>query len=98
MLWFRDYDLIKPLADSFIAQSSERYATLAIQTAFEYLENTCMQPTWWEGEKRAVQHLLIERMQRGGNPFEERNAACLTFCGVGFDQWDYNRHEFLNAA
>ena len=96
MLWFKDCNLIKPLAESFIAQESEHYTTLAIQTAFEYLENTCMQPTWWEGEKQVVQNLLIERMQRAGTPFEERKAACLTFCGVGFDQWDYSHHEFLS--
>jgi hypothetical protein len=98
MLWLKDHDLIKPLADSFIAQDQGRYATLAIQTAFEYLEITCMQPTWWEGEKPVVQNLLLARMQQGGNPFEKRRADCLAFCGVGFDQWDYERHEFLNVA
>lgn len=96
-LWFKDHDLVRPLAESFVGQNPERYTTFAIQTAFEYLENTCMQPEWWEGEKPAVRNLLVERMQRGGNSFDERKADCLTFCGVGFDQWEYDRHEFLNA-
>src|SRR5262249_31901412 len=40
----------------------------------------------------------LARMEHGRNPFEKRKQDCLTFCGVGFDQWDYDRHEFLNAA
>jgi hypothetical protein len=44
MLWFKDHDLVKPFAESFIAQKPEHHATLAIQTAFEFLENTCMEP------------------------------------------------------
>ena len=98
MLWFKDHNLVRPLAESFVSQKSERYATLSIQTAFEYLENTCMQPQWWEGEKPVVRNLLMERMQRAANPFDERKADCLTFCGVGFDQWEYDRHEFLNIG
>ena len=97
MLWFKDHYLVRPLAESFVGQNPERYTTLAIQTAFEYLENTCMQPEWWDGQKPVVRNLLVERMQRGGNSFDERKADCLTFCGVGFDQWEYDRHEFLNA-
>jgi hypothetical protein len=96
MLWFANHDLIKPFADSFIAQSSKNYAALAIQTAFEYLENTCMQPAWWESEKPVVQRLLIGRMQGGSNIFEKRRSDCLTFCGVMFDQWEYDSHKFLN--
>jgi hypothetical protein len=97
MVWFKDHDLVRLLAESFIAQNAEHYATLAIQTAFEYLETTCMQPKWWEGEKPVVQDLVLERMGHGTNPLDKRKAHCLTFCGVGFDQWEYDRHEFLNV-
>jgi hypothetical protein len=97
MLWFKDHDLVNSLAGSFIAQDQARYTTLAIQTAFEYLENTCVSPNWWEGEKPIVQKTLLARMQNGGSPFEERKAHCLSFCGIGFDDWDYDSHEFLNV-
>jgi hypothetical protein len=37
-------------------------------------------------------------MQNGGNPFQRRSADCLTFCGVVFDQWDYDNHQFFNVV
>jgi hypothetical protein len=96
MLWFREDTLIKTFADSFIAQSQINYTTLAIQTAFEYLENTCMQPEWWEKLRKAEQSSLLRRMETGSTA-EEHTANCLTFGGVCFDQWDYCRHEFVNV-
>jgi hypothetical protein len=97
LLWDKGQDNVKPFAESFIDQKPEQYATLAIQTAFEHFENTCMAPPWWESLPKAKQDQLLHRMRTGGSPFEARKASCLTFCGVTFDQWEYDRHEFLNA-
>jgi hypothetical protein len=44
-----------------------------------------------------VHNLLPYRMQRGANSFDERKADCLSFAVIGFDQWEYDRHEFLNT-
>ena len=99
MLWSKDHDQIKAFADSYIAQKPEHYSTLAIQTAFEFLENTCMRPAWWEGEKPIIRKLLLDRMQSAGVSFEEkRKPHCLTYGGVTYDQWDYDRHEFINVS
>jgi hypothetical protein len=79
-------------------QKPERYSTLAIQTAFEFLENTCMQPAWWDGEKPIVRKLLLDRMLvAGASLVEKRKSDCLTYGGVTYDQWDYDRHEFINV-
>jgi hypothetical protein len=40
--------------------------------------------------------LLVQRMQTAGMPFEKRKANCLTYSGVTYDQWEYDRHELLN--
>jgi hypothetical protein len=98
MLWSKDHDQIKAFAESYVAQKPEHYSTLAIQTAFEFLENTSMQPAWWEGEKPIVRKLLLDRMQSAGVSLEEkRKPHCLTYGGVTYDQWDYDRHEFINV-
>ena len=98
MLWSKDHDQVKAFADSYVAQKPEHYSTLAIQTAFEFLENTCMQPAWWEGEKPIVRKLLLDRMQLAGTSLEEkRKPHCLAYGGVTYDQWDYDRHEFINV-
>jgi hypothetical protein len=88
----------KRFADSFLAQDSSLYSTLAIQTAFEYLENTCIQKGWWESQKPIIHSLLLDRMQSSANLMEGRATNCLTFSGVNFDQWDYARHEFVNVS
>jgi hypothetical protein len=97
LLWFKSQKCGKSFAESLVAQRPERYATLAIQTAFEHLENTCMAPTWWENLRTVEQDLLLRRMQIGGSPFEERRPNCLTYCGVTFDDWEYDCHEFINV-
>lgn len=98
MLWFKDHNQIKPFADTYIMQKPEHLSALAIQTAFEFLENTCMQPAWWEGEKPIVQKLLLNRMQSAGMPLEQRRPHCLMYAGITYDQWEYDRHEFINVA
>ena len=96
LLWFKGQNVVKSFAESFVDQKPERYATLAIQTAFEHLENTCMAPQWWESLRKVEQGLLLRRMQVGGSPMEERKSNCLTYCGVTFDDWKYDHHEFVN--
>ena len=97
LLWFKGQNVVKSFAESFVALKLERYATLAIQTAFEHLENTCMAPRWWENLRKVEQDLLLRRMQTGGSPFEKRKPNCLTYCGVTFDDWEYDCQEFINV-
>ena len=38
-------------------------------------------------------------MQSAGVSLEEkRKPNCLTYGGVTYDQWDYDRHEFINVT
>lgn len=98
ILWPKEENAVgKKLADSFVSKDSSTYTALAVQTAFEYLENTCMNKQWWDGEKPIIRKLLMDRMQTSANLWAERSSNCLTFGGVGFDQWDYERHEFVNV-
>jgi hypothetical protein len=92
MMWSKDHTDIKSFAESYIAQKPEHYATRAVQTAFEFLENTCMQPAWWEGEKPIIRKLLLDRMQSAGASLvEKRKNDCLTYGGITYDQWEYDR-------
>ncbi|WP_369721926.1 hypothetical protein AB8Z38_34055 [Bradyrhizobium sp. LLZ17] len=98
-LWPKEHSKIgKQFADSLLAQGSSLYSALAIQTAFEYLENTCVSNDWWETQKPIIRTLLMNRMQSSANLIEKRASNSLTFGGVNFDQWDYDRHEFINVA
>lgn len=98
VLWPKEHSKIgRQFADSLIAQDSSLYSALAIQTAFEYLENTSVNKGWWDDQKPIIHKLLLGRMQSSANLFEKRAFNTLTFGGVSFDQWDYDRHEFVNA-
>jgi hypothetical protein len=87
--WIAEADVCRRFALSFIEQDARLLLTLAIQTAFEHLENTCMNIPWWDSLRPVEREKLLERMQFAGSSFEERTRACLQFCGINFDQWDY---------
>jgi hypothetical protein len=96
MLWFKGDYCVKAFAESFVAQKPELFTTLAIQTSFEHIENTCIAPSWWESLRQIERDLLLQRMLTAGTPMQERKSHCLTYGGITFDQWHYERHEFLN--
>ena len=93
--WITNAIICRQFADSFVAQRSAILTTLAIQTAFEHLENTCMNIPWWDSLRPIEREKLLERMQFAGSPFQERTAACLGYCGITFDQWEYESHKLI---
>ena len=97
MTWLKGDRAPESFARSFVSQRPELYTSLAIQTAFEHLENTCMNPTWWDALRPAEQRLLLRRMRIAGSYFEERKPSCLSFSGVKHDDWGYGRYEFINT-
>jgi hypothetical protein len=86
--WIRGATVSLEFAQSLIRQDSRLFTTLAIQTAFEHLENTCMNIPWWDALRSIEREKLLERMQFAGSPFEGRTNTCLQFCGINFGQWD----------
>jgi hypothetical protein len=95
LTWISGATICRQLADSFITQNDTLLTTLAIQTAFEHIENTCMNIPWWDSLRPMESKKLLERMQFAGSPFQERSAGCLGYCGITFDQWDYDSHKLI---
>jgi hypothetical protein len=95
--WLKDAKTCENFVMSYIRQRADRFTTLSIQTAFEHLENTCMNIEWWDGLRTIERNTLIQRMQYAGSPVEERTSGCLQYCGITFDQWDYVDHVFVNC-
>lgn len=93
--WLREATLCRAFAETLIAQRPDRFSTLIIQTAFEQVENTCMNVEWWDTLAPAEQKALLRRAQ-SGTPRQDRLASCLQFDGVCHDQWDYQGHVFIN--
>jgi hypothetical protein len=95
--WFKGDEKCRTFAESLLAESEEIFTTLAIQTAFEFIENTCMNPKWWGELKGVERRQLITRMETSINPTDERKANCLGYGGITFDDWKFDRYEFINT-
>lgn len=97
MIWSKGH--LNPLAfaRSYEQQPSNLYTTLAIQASFERLENTCVQPAWWDGLRKIEQDLLLRRMQVAGSIFEERRGSSLQYTGVTHDDWEFDSLEYINV-
>jgi hypothetical protein len=87
--WLREANICGRFVESFLTKNPSLFATLVIQTAFEHLENTCKNIKWWDGLRSIERAMLLRRMQFAGSPTEERMASCLGYCGITFDQWDF---------
>jgi hypothetical protein len=96
-LWFKGDKEIERFVRSYLAQRSDRYSTLAIQTSFEHIENTCIAIPWWEGLKGIHRKALLHRMHFACSPMEEPSLHGLMYPGFGFDEWEYDRCDWLNA-
>jgi hypothetical protein len=88
--WLQEAHVCEQFVRSLLTKNPNLYATLAIQTAFEHLENTCMNMPWWDGLRPIERNMLLRRMQFAGSPVEERMASCLGYCGITFDQWEFD--------
>lgn len=95
--WLKSSAHGNSFAKSFLEQPTDKLSTLAIQTAFEHIENTCVDMNWWDNELRQVERdTLMRRIQAGGSPFHARHANCLQYCGITFADWEYMSHECSN--
>jgi hypothetical protein len=94
--WHKGHESSLSFAQSFLQQSPERYATSIIQTAFEFVENLAINTTWWLGLKPAVRDSLMRRFHSTGM-FPARKSNSLTFPGVVYDDWSFDRYHYVNV-
>jgi hypothetical protein len=88
--WLQEADVCDRFVSSLLTKDPALYSTLAIQTAFEHLENTCMNIPWWNDLRAVERDTLQRRMQYAGSPRDERMPSCLGYCGITFDQWGFD--------
>jgi hypothetical protein len=96
-IWRKGRQKCLAFAKSYAEQPASLYTTLAIQTAFEHIENTCMRPEWWERLKQVERDLIAWRMQTAGSHLVARQNNCLQYTGVTHDDWDFKKLLYLNC-
>ncbi len=94
LTWLKRQNPAERFAESFAAQAKGHLTTVAIQTAFEYAEHTCMKREWWlsvDGRKRRS---LLNRVQKANSLSYSRPSKCLAFRSA-LDDWGFNKLEFV---
>jgi hypothetical protein len=93
LTWLRGQRAAERFARSFCAQPRERLTTLAVQTAFEYAEHTCMRREWWLAlpEKRRI--ALLKRVETANAP-SIRASKSLSY-RYHYDDWDCRNLDFV---
>ena len=98
LVWRASHALCSKFAASYAMQPTSLLSSLAIQTCFEHLENTCFAPVWWETLKSGVRDSLVRRFQASGDLFTKRNARCLEYTGVTYGDWGFQSVEWINCV
>ncbi len=73
----------------------QRLTTLAIQTAFEHAEHTCMKREWWLSLNETKRRSLLKRVQNANSLSYRRPGKCLAFRSA-LDDWGFDKLEFVH--
>ncbi|HEY2390516.1 MAG TPA: SEC-C domain-containing protein [Candidatus Angelobacter sp.] len=82
-----------PFVQSLLAKKPENLGNAVVRLVFEHIENTYLRPSWWERLDERTRNAIIMRSNSGINPFEERDANCLTDDGFQFVNWPVTQIE-----
>lgn len=97
VIWRKGHDRCLAFARSYAEQPGGLYTTLAIQTAFEHINNSCANPEWWEGLRPPEQRLLANRLIFESVSIRDRDRNCLQYAGITHDDWQFDTLEFVNT-
>lgn len=92
--WLKGQRPSQRFAKSFCLQPHRQLTTLALQTAFEYAELTCMRREWWMSIPKGRRALLLNRveMANGAGFIPDRDFLSFEFL---FDDWKCRNIEFV---
>jgi hypothetical protein len=93
--WLRGQKPAERFAKSLADQPRESLATLAVQTAFEYAEHTCMKREWWLSLNVTKRRSLLKRVRNANSLSYRRSGKCLAFRSA-IDDWGFNNLEIVH--
>jgi len=86
--WHNDGDAAcRPLATSLAKLNDDDLPHAIIRFVFEFCENHYLRPEWWDKADEKVKRALIDRVQRGSAPDEERLPDGLVDDGIRAVSW-----------
>jgi hypothetical protein len=94
--WLRRQKKAERFVRTFAAQPPEQFTTLAVQTAFEYAEHTCMRRQWWLQLNERQRRSLLKRVQNANSLNYQRTRKYLSFRS-SYDDWKLDRFNFVHC-
>jgi hypothetical protein len=86
--WLAQHDgTCRPLAESLASIDDTGVTAALLRLMFEFFENLCISPDWWEGLGDDRRKVLVDRMMLSVSSFAERGEHCLAPDGLEIPPW-----------
>lgn len=92
--WLKGQKPSQRFAKSFCLQPYRQLTTLAVQTAFEYAEYTCMRREWWMSITKGWRTLLLNRIEMANRAASVSDEDFLSF-EFPLDDWKCRGIDFV---
>ena len=96
LTWLATNDIAHRFVQSFIAQPHERLSSLAIQTAYEHVEDVCASQNWWDRLPATSQRRLVNRVRDAGFLYKARRRSCLAY-KHSYGDWVFQSSKFIHC-
>jgi hypothetical protein len=90
--WLKGQRPSQRFARSFCLQPYKQITTLAVQTAFEYAEHTCMRREWWMSISKGWRALLLNRIEMANRAVPDEDFLSFEFL---LDDWKCRNIDFV---
>ena len=95
--WLSAHDApCKQLAESLDAVPDSQIGGALVRFMFEFFENVCISPDWWEALSSKQRSTLVDRFLLTTDMFEPRKAHCLADDSLGLPEWQVMSRRWLN--
>jgi hypothetical protein len=96
LTWLAANSIARRFVQSFATQLQERLTSLAIQTAFEHVEQVCISPNWWDCLTANIRKPLLDRVRRANSLYEARQRNCLAY-RRSYGDWGFQSLKFIHC-
>lgn len=95
--WAADHDdICRSFTQTLDVIPDDQVAGALVRFMFEYFENICISPDWWESLSAGQREALAHRMQSSASPFILRSNQCLVDDNVEVKPWPVKSRTWIS--
>lgn len=96
LTWLSSDEIAERFARSFANRRGDRLTSLAVQTAFEHVEEVCMSADWWNGLPLRDQSDLLDRVKDANSLYSGRRRNYLAY-RASYGDWSFLSLDFTHV-